>query len=278
MRFIYLLLYIMFFQNCESIDTGDYINCSDPEHIDFVYPNIILDNFEAIYDTSDIYLSWLDSEYCGVTEYSVDLNNRFFENNDYSIDWFTENYLELKKLDDGIWDLAIYVEYDVMDQYEDFDTDTFNFEFEIDQIPLNNLRLCPMYFDINEADQGSDLYIDLIVEELSVIDLSYDNILIGISGFGVELLVPTSLEFIEASQINDFFSNLDSFENSSGIDSYWQILPYDDLNYRLIFSFINNLNEEFTFTNETIILAKLKFQVSQIEINTDSLLIQFKPE
>jgi len=90
--------------------------------------------------------------------------------------------------------------------------------------------------------------------------------------------VPTSLEFIEASQINDFFSNLDSFENSSGIDSYWQILPYDDLNYRLIFSFINNLNEEFTFTNEAIILAKLKFQVSQIEINTDSLLIQFKPE
>ena len=73
-------------------------------------------------------------------------------------------------------------------------------------------------------------------------------------------------------------SALDSFGNSPGIDSYWQIAPYDDLNYKLIFSFMNNLNEEFTFIDETIILAKLKFKVSEILATVETFNIQFNSE
>ena len=250
MKYLIAILSILLFKSCTIPETEVFYNCHDPEHEDFIAPNIIFENFEAVYDTSDISISWLESGYCGLTEYRINLNNRNFENADYSTDWFSENMLELKNLDDGIWDLTIFIHYEIMDHNDDIDLDTFNYEFEINQIRANNLRLSPMYLNINEEEQNSEILIDLIVEELSVEDLSHDNILNGISGFGIELLVPTSLEFINASQINENFTNLDYSDNTEGIESYWQILPYDDLHYKLIFSFLNNLDEQYIFIDE----------------------------
>jgi hypothetical protein len=273
MRYFYFLILTLLFNNCSLSETEDFTNCHDPEHEEFVYPNIILENFKEVYDTSDISISWFESEYCGITEYNINLNNRNFENADYSKDWFQEDSIELNNLDDGIWDLQIFVFYEIMEYNDVIDIDTFNFEFEIDAIPSNNIRLSPMNLNYNQDNEF--ILIDLIVEELLVSELNNEGIENGISGFGIELIIPNNLELIEVLNINENFTSLNDLEESISINSLWQIIPYDLTNNLLMFSLLNNLNDQNTFIDETILLAKLKFKINQLDLTTTELSIQF---
>ena len=273
MRYFYFLILTLLFNNCS--ETGTFNNCHDPESEEFVSPNIILENFEEIYDTSSISISWLPSEYCGITEYNINLNNRYYENIDYSIDWFRLSSIELNDLDDGLWDLQILVHYEIMEHNDEVNIDTFKFEFEIDEIQENNIRLSPMTLNINELAINDDIFIDIIVEELLVSALNEEGISNGISGFGLELIIPNNLELVEVLNINENFTNLNDIEQEDGINTLWQVTPYGSMNDKLTLSLLNNLNDQNTFIDGTILLAKLKFKINQLDQNTTDLSIQF---